>query len=593
MNARELRRLVEQVHDGSLSRRSFMHRMAALGLSATMASMMLMHEGLAQSAPSFTYKGNRRGGGGALKLLLWQGPTLLNPHLASGAKDQEGSRPFYEPLARYDHDGKLEPVLCAEIPSRQNGGIAADGLSTTWTLKQGVQWHDGAPFTADDVIFNWQFATDPATGAFSPGGYAGVKTIEKVDPHTARVVFEKPTPLWGRSATQQLIPKHLFAAYQGARSRDAPGNLKPVGTGPYRFVDFKPGDLVRGELHPGYHMPNRPFFDTIEIKGGGDATSAARAVLQTGEYDYAWNVLVEDEVLKRLEASGRGRVVFNPTGTTEFIQLNVADPGVEFEGERAYPKSRHPVLTQPIVRRALGLLLDRRGIQEFVYGRAGVATPNILNNPAPYNSPNLKMEFSIDQANALLDEAGWKRGADGIREKDGRKLRFVYQTSTNSVRQKVQAIFKQSCSKAGIDLEIKAVTPAVFFSSDVANPDTNGKFWADLQMFAFTRIPDPDRFLQLFVSWEVSSKANKWQGLNQARWTNEEYDRLFRASETELDPVKRAALCIRMNDLVCSDGHILPIVIRPDVAALARTIMAPLTGWDIGLSALHDWYRAV
>ena len=251
------------------------------------------------------------------------------------------------------------------------------------------------------------------------------------------------------------------------------------------------------------------------------------------------------------------------------------------------------MLTQPIVRRALGLLLDRRGIQEFVYGRAGVATPNILNNPAPYNSPNLKMEFSIDQANALLDEAGWKRGADGIREKDGRKLRFVYQTSTNSVRQKVQAIFKQSCSKAGIDLEIKAVTPAVFFSSDVANPDTNGKFWADLQMFAFTRIPDPDRFLQLFVSWEVSSKANKWQGLNQARWTNEEYDRLFRASETELDPVKRAALCIRMNDLVCSDGHILPIVIRPDVAALARTIMAPLTGWDIGLSALHDWYRAV
>lgn len=135
MNARELRRLVEQVHDGSLSRRSFMHRMAALGLSAPMASMMLMHEGLAQSAPSFTYKGNRRGGGGALKLLLWQGPTLLNPHLASGAKDQEGSRPFYEPLARYDHDGKLEPVLCAEIPSRQNGGIAADGLSTTWTLK--------------------------------------------------------------------------------------------------------------------------------------------------------------------------------------------------------------------------------------------------------------------------------------------------------------------------------------------------------------------------------------------------------------------------------------------------------------------------
>ena len=488
-------------------------------------------------------------------------------------------------------DGKLEPVLAAEIPTRQNGGIAADGLSTTWKLKPGVRWHDGAPFGADDVIFNWQFATDPATGAFTPGVYAGVKDIEKVDTHTVRVVFEKPTPLWNRSATLQLIPKHLFAAYQGTRAREAPGNLKPVGTGPYRFVDFKPGDLVRGELNPGYHMVNRPYFDTIEIKGGGDATSAARAVLQTGEFDYAWNVLVEDEVLKRMEAAGKGRVVFNPTGTTEFIQLNVADPNTEIEGERAHPKSRHPVLGDPAVRRALGLLLDRQSIQEFVYGRAGIATPNILNNPPQYNSPNLKMEFSVDKANALLDGVGWKRGTDGVREKDGRKLHLLYQTSTNSVRQKVQAIYKQGCAKAGIELELKSVTSAVYFSSDVANPDTNGKFWADLQMFAFTRVPDPDRYMQLFVSWEVSSKANKWQGLNQIRWTSEEYDRLFRASEGELDPVKRAALFIRMNDLVCSEGHVLPVVIRPDVAALGRTIMAPLSGWDIGLSGLHDWYR--
>jgi peptide/nickel transport system substrate-binding protein len=591
MNPRRIRHLLAHVRDGRLERRAFIERMVALGVGAPLASLLLADVSSAQAPAAFAYKGTRRGGGGALKLLLWQGPTLLNPHFASGSKDQEGSRPFYEPLARYDVDGRLEPVLAAEIPSRQNGGIAADGLSTVWTLKKDVRWHDGAPFGADDVVFNWQFAVDPATGAFTPGSYAGIKAIEKVDAHTVRIVFDRPTPSWSRSAPVQLIPRHLFAAHQGARSRDAPNNLKPVGTGPYRFVEFKPGDLVRGELNPTYHMANRPFFDSIEIKGGGDATSAARAVLQTGEYDYAWNVLVEDEVLKRMESAGKGRVVFNPTGTTEFIMLNAADPNAEVDGERAHPKSRHPVLSQPAVRRALALLLDRRAIQEFVYGRAGLATPNILNNPAPFNSPNLKMDFSVDKANAVLDEAGWKRGSDGIREKDGRKLRFLYQTSTNSVRQKVQAIYKQSCGRAGIELEIKTVTPAVFFSSDVANPDTNGKFWADLQMFAFTRIPDPDRFLQQFVSWEMASKANKWQGLNQTRWSNDEYDRLFRASEVELDPVKRAALCIRMNDIVCGDGHILPVVIRPDVAALGRSIVAPLSGWDIGLAGLHDWYR--
>jgi peptide/nickel transport system substrate-binding protein len=592
MNERQLRDLVEHVRAGRLARREFIQRMAAFGVGAPLASTMLAHHGVAraQAAP-FVYKGSKRGGGGLLKALLWQGPTLLNPHFANGTKDQLGSRPFYEPLVRLDADGEPVPVLAAEVPSRANGGIAADGRSTVWKLKRGVTWHDGAPFGADDVVFNWQFATNPDTGAFTPGAYTNVKAIEKIDAHTVRVVFDKPTPLWSRASTLQLIPKHLFAPFRGARSREAPNNLKPVGTGPYRFVDFKPGDLVRGELNPNYHLPNRPFFDAIEIKGGGDATSAARAVLQTGEFHYGWNLLVEDDVLKRMEDAGKGRVLFSANGRTEFIQLNAADPNIEVDGERAHPKSRHPVLSDPAVRQALALLLDRRAVQEFVLGRAGIATPNILNNPAPFNSTNLKLEFSVERANALLDGAGWKRGSDGVREKGGRKLRLLYQTSINSVRQKVQQIYKQACAKAGIELELKGVTASVFFSSDMGNPDTSGKFWADLQMFAFTRDPDPDRYMQQWVSWEVSSKANKWQGLNQARWTHDEYDRLFRASETELDPVKRAALFIRMNDLVCREGHVLPVAVRPDVDALGRGVQAPLSGWDLAFAGLHDWYR--
>jgi peptide/nickel transport system substrate-binding protein len=591
MNEHQLHRLIERVRRGRLPRREFIGRMAALGVGAPLAAAMLSHHGLAVQAPPFAYKGSRRGGGGVLKALLWQGPTLLNPHFASGTKDQLGSRPFYEPLVRIDADGEFVPVLAAEIPSRANGGIAADGRSTVWKLKRGVSWHDGAPFTAADVVFNWQFSTDPNSGAFTPGAYTNVKAIEKIDSHTVRVAFDKPTPLWSRASTLQLIPRHLFAPYLGARSREAPNNLKPVGTGPYRFVDFKPGDLVRGELNPNYHLPNRPFFDAIEIKGGGDATSAARTVLQTGEFHYAWNLLVEDDLLKRMEDSGKGRVLFSPNGRTEFIQLNAADPNSEIDGERAHPRSRHPVLSEPAVRQALALLLDRRGVKEFVLGRAGIATPNVLNNPPQFNSTNLKMEFSIERANALLDAAGWKRGSDAVREKGGRRQRLLFQTSINSVRQKVQAIYKQACAKAGIELELKGVSASVFFSSDMGNPDTSGKFWADLQMFAFTRDPDPDRYMQLWVSWEVSSKANKWQGLNQARWTNAEYDRLFHASEAELDPVKRAALFIRMNDLVCREGHILPVVVRPDVDALARGVQAPLSGWDLAFAGIHDWYR--
>ena len=230
-------------------------------------------------------------------------------------------------------------------------------------------------------------------------------------------------------------------------------------------------------------------------------------------------------------------------------------------------------------------------MQEFVYGRTGVATANVLNNPRQFNSPNTKSETSLDKANALLDGAGWKRGANGVREKGGRKLSFLFQSSTNAVRQKVQTIFKQACSKAGIEIEVKAVTPAVYFSSDIGNPDTAGKFWADLQMHAFTRTPDPDRFMQLWVSWEASTKANKWLGLNVGRWANAEYDALFKAQQAELDPVKRAALLIRMNDLVCNDRAMIPVVYRPEVDGLARSLAAPLSDWDNPLAGLHDWYR--
>ena len=585
--------LVGQVRDGRLARRDFMARMVALGVGVPLGSAMLAAAGAAQAQSSEApYRPTRRGGGGPLRLLLWQGPTLLNPHFATGTKDQEGSRPFYESLARYDADGVLVPVLAAEIPSRANGGIAADGLSTTWKLKKNVLWHDGQPFTADDVVFNWQYATDPAGGAFSVGFYANVKSVEKIDAFTVRINFVKPTPIWDRSCSLWMIPKHLFSGYVGAKSREAPTNQKPVGTGPYKFVSFTPGDLVRGELNPNYHLPNRPFFDTIEIKGGGDATSAARAVLQTGEFDYAWNIQVEDNVLKQMEATGKGRVVFKPSGNPESIFLNAADPWTEVDGERASVKSRHFAFSDPAVRKAFGLLIDRKSIEDFVYGRAATATANTLNNPAQYNSKAIVAEFNVDKANTLLDGAGWKRGADGVRAKDGKRLKFVFQTSINSVRQKVQAIVKQACAKAGIEVELKTVQASVFFSSDLTNPDTYGKFFADIEMFLNTRSgTDPDRFMQQWVSWEVCQKANGWQLQNKCRWSSPEYDRLYRLSENELDPVKRAAMFIQMNDLACNAGHVVPVAVRAQVTALGKSISAPLTGWDLDLSGIHDWYR--
>ena len=511
-----------------------------------------------------------------------------------GTKDQDGSRIFYEPLASWDPDGNLTPALAAEIPSLQNGGVSKDGKTVTWHLKKGVAWHDGKPFTADDCVFTWEFAADPATASVSIGTYKDVK-VEKVDSHTIKLTFQKPTPFWADpfcGVRGMVIPKHLFEAFKGAKSREAPNNLKPVGTGPYRFVDFKPGDVVRGELNPNYHMANRPFFDTIEMKGGGDAVSAARAVIQTGEFDYAWNMQVEDEILKRLEQGGKGKADIVTGGNIEHIQLNNTDPWKEVDGERSSVKTKHPFLTDPAVRQALSLLVDRSSVQEQIYGRTGVATANFLNAPERFRSKSNRFEFNVEKASQILEAAGWKKGSDGIRAKDGVRLKVVYQTSINAPRQKTQAIVKQAAAKAGIDAEIKAVTASVYFSSDTANPDTYTHFYTDVQMYTTTMtMPDPELFMNQFTSWEVASKDNKWQGRNVTRWRNEEYDKIYRAAEAEMDPVKRAALFIRMNDLVIQNVVVIPVVQRPRVAAVSNRLRAEQSGWDSDFWALQNWYR--
>jgi peptide/nickel transport system substrate-binding protein len=598
MDDHALRGLISDVKAGRLSRRTFVQTMIGLGLTAPLAAQMLASAGVAHAQPKAPAApaAARRGGGGPLKTLWWQAPTLLNPHFATGTKDQDASRIFYEPLAGFDPDGNIVPILASEVPSVSAGTLARDLTWVTWKLKRGVTWHDGKPFTADDVVFNWEFVADPATSAVTSGSYREISKIETPDPYTVKLIFNKPQPFWADAfcgTRGQIIPKHHFDAYRGAKSREAPANLKPVGTGAFRFVDFKPGDVVRAEINPGYHVPNRPFFDAVEMKGGGDAVSAARAVLQTGEYDYAWNMQVEDDILLRLEQGGKGRMNVWATGNMEHIQLNNTDPWTEVDGERSSLKTTHPLLSDPAVRQALNLLVDRASVQEQIYGRQGQTTANYLNAPSRFRSSNMKWEFNVEKAIGILEAGGWKRGGDGIRAKDGKRLKLLYQTSINAPRQKNQQIVKQAAAKAGIEIEIKSVTASVFFSSDPANPDTYPHFYSDIQMYNNgPNAPDPQYFMNQFVSWEVASKANKWQGRNITRWRNEEYDRAYTAADSELDPVKRAALFIKMNDLIIQNVVVIPVLWRNGASASVANLRGmDLSGWESTFWRLPYWTR--
>jgi peptide/nickel transport system substrate-binding protein len=597
----DLRRWMRAVAEGKASRRQFMRALLGLGLSGPFVAHLLAIEAPAAErsdrvAPSAATP-TARGGGGKLRLLWWQAPTILNAHLSNGLKDIDAARVVYEPLAAFNRDGEFIPILAEKIPSLENHGLSRDGTSVTWRLKKDVVWHDGQPFTADDVIFTWEYAADHATGAVTSGSYQNIKRIDKLDDRTVKVVFKNPTPSWydaffaGRG---HILPKHLFAAYSGQNARHAPYNLKPVGTGPYKLVEFKSGDTALFELNPTYHIPHRPFFDTVELKGGGDAASAARAVIQTGEYDFAWNLQVEKEVLERIDRlGGRGKIHIYPGSGVEHIQLNRTDPWTEIDGERSSLKAPHPFLVDPLVRQAYNLLIDRRTIADQLYGAAGQATGNFLESPKRFQSSNTRWEFNMEKAAHLLDQAGWKRGKDGFRSKAGQRMKLVYQSSVNAVRQKTQAIVKKACEQVGIEVELKTVNPGIFFSSDPGNPGTYAKFYADLQMFTVSPGgPDPQAYMTQFVSWEIAQRANNWAGQNVVRWVNAEYDRLWKQAETELDPVKRALLFIRMNDLLIEDVAVIPMVWRNEVVAVGQTLQGmELTTWDSNLWDLAYWYR--
>ena len=469
-----------------------------------------------------------------------------------------------------------EAYLChCRMCQRATGSVS---IAFVAIKRDGIKWNGEPDWYDSSPIARRPFCSQCGTSL----GFEFKEGSERMDLTVAS--FDDPTP---------FTPKHHFGAFKGEKSREAPANLKPVGTGPYKCVDFKPGDLVKGELFSGYHVPNRPFFDTMEMKGGGDATSAARAVLQTGEYDYAWNMQVEDDVLRRLEQGGKGRVNIWPTGNPEHIQCNFSDPWTELEGERSHPKSTHPLLSDPAVRQAIALLIDRAAVQEQIYGRQGQTTANFLNAPSRFFSKSTRWEFSVEKANAVLEAAGWKRGADGVRAKDGKRLKMLFQTSINGPRQKTQAIVKQAAAKAGIELELKSVVASVFFSSDAANVDTFPHFAADLQMYNTTMTaPDPQYFMNQFCSWEAASKANKYQGRNITRFKSEEYDRAYHAADSEIDPVKRAALFVKMNDIVIQNGVVATVLWRNGVSASSQRLAGmDLTGWDSTFWHLPYWYK--
>jgi peptide/nickel transport system substrate-binding protein len=539
-----------------------------------------------------------RGAGGLLRLLWWQAPDILNGHLSQGTKDFDASRVSLEPLADFDENAELVPWLAEEIPSLGNG-VSDDGRQVIWKLKQGVLWSDGEPFTANDVVFTYEYIMDPATTATTQGQYTGIESVEAIDDHTVAINFKEPTPGWYNvfvGPYGMILPEHVLRDYVGAEARNAPFNLNPVGTGAYKVVEFRAGDVATFEMNSLFRDPDKPYFSEVEMKGGGDATSAARASIQTGEVDFAWNLQVEAAVLEDLEATGIGVLNIFPNSNVERILVNLTDPWTEVDGERSKLGTDHPWLSDLRVRQAYALAAQRDVITEQLYGPTGRVTTNVLVGPPQFDSPNTSWEYDLDAAAALLEEAGWEMNANGVREKDGQQMSCLYQTSVNPVRQKTQEIIKDAFEELGIPTEIKAIDAGIFFSSDPGNPDTYAHFYADIQMYTNgPTSPYPLDYMLAYYGAEdnIPQQANNWAGDNVERWQNEEYDELFDMARTELEPERQAELMIAMNDLVIENIVEIPLVARNGVAGHAADLEnLQLTQWASNLWNLANWSRS-
>ena len=600
----KLKSLYEQLKHGDIDRRGFLKGATALGV-ATPVSMFLANTAAGQtrngfanysmqdataeatpvasgSIPEVGMEGKTRGQDGNLRLLQWQAPTHLMAHRATGTKDFMAADMVNEPLMRYAADATLQPNLITEVPSVENGMLAEDLSSVTFKLLEGVVWSDGEPFTANDVVFTWEWIMEVDNASVSYDIWSSIESIVAEDDLTAVVTFSSPAAGWYDAFTGgnngHIYPSHLWDGDVTKSDVSDAFQLMPLGTGPYIVESFEPNDSAHYVINENFRFENKPAFSSIELKGGGDAAAAARSVLQTGDYDYAWNLQVEPEVLTSMVADENpGELVVEPGTSLERVHLNFTDPNTEVDGQYSEMNTPHPWITDPDVREALNIAIDRELIATSLYSPGEPPTANVLVGIPAFDSPNTEWEYNPEKANQILDDAGWALNGD-VREKDGVELSGVLATSVNLVRQKTQSIIQANFAAIGVEVELEQVDAGIYFDSAAGNDQTINKMYWDMNMY--TNNSTSTMPIAYMSDWyagpdrrNFSQASNEWTGGNRQRWQSEEFDAAFEAVQEVTSMEEAAELFITMNDAVIMDRAVIPLVNRAaDVYAISKNL---------------------
>lgn len=597
----DLSAIYEDLRRGRMSRRAFVLRAAALGISPTLTLTLVNSVGGREVAaqnppaerPTVGTHDQVRGAGGELKVRQWFAPSNVVAHLTDfPASTPNVSSMILEPLLSYAADGSLLPTLVTEVPSKENGGLSDDLTKVTLNLRDDVLWSDGEPFTADDVVWTWQWINDESNGAWTSWLWSQIQSIEATSPTQVQLIYAQPTLAWffpiAGAYSGGIIPRHVWSG-QDREAVNTEFATNPIGTGPYRIETFVPGDQIVCSINERYREPNKPYFATVSFQGGGDGASDAQAVLQNGDGDVAALLTAPPKLLKELEtAGGTGRLVAGPPSNIEQIAFNFSDPNQEIDGERSSLRAPHPFLTDRAVRQAMTLAIDRESIASeiFLGGEIQPAARNILTGIASLESPNTSIEFNIEAANDLLDRAGWVREGDA-RSKDGILLAVSYYTTgigdlapLVQYRLETQAAVKPGWEAIGIQVQLGQISADDFFDGSPENEQSFAHFYRDVQMYSHGPIsPLPDVY---FFDWyagpdnsNVAQRTNDWSGANTQRYVSPEFDLLYEEATTTTDPERAAELYIQMNDLIVRDFVVIPLVAQPgNLCALGHRISA-------------------
>ncbi len=532
------------------------------GLLGLAAAAGLGSQARAQTAP------RPQGRRGQIIMGLSQEPTRMHPLQARIEVDEGVHLNLYSALWGVDAKGDLFPDLVAELPSVDNGGLSADGLQWRIKLRPGVTWHDGAPFTAEDVKYTLELLQNPQFPASSRNGHNLVRDITVVSPTELTWRMERFfAPYLAILAWTFIVPQHVLSKLPDFRDPAFTNN--PIGTGPFKWGERRPGDYIRLDAYDRYHGGG-PFVERVIFKYIPDMT-VLKTQFVAGAVDAVGISGITPDNYAEVERRPGIVLHKSPTAFVTFFALNNGLPQFQ-EAE---------------VRRALYLGLDRDTINRDLFYDANEPTESFLPKQNWAYNPNLPAhEYNPDKAAQMLDQAGWRRGRDGVRAKNGVRLEFSTSTvAGNHLREQVQQFLQQTWEPLGVKMTIQNFPAAVMWGDFWRLSEFNSSIVGSIYPIA----SDPDVSDRL-GSWAIPKRAGA--GLNNIQYVNPEVDTLLRASVGEVDREVRKQNYWKVQEIVRND---LPFFTLHQTR-MAEGTKANLIGYEANVNYrsnswnLSKWY---